>query len=205
MAKYMGSSPVLFLLFVLVGTSLYGQEELPFWRQKPALYDKVLKQRKVLVSVKPLKLPKGRAARVVGVGVVNAPVGFVRTQVGQFQNLAQVSSYFKKVVHKPENNQLYIHVRAMGYETRLLMSYKWTQPEQGHQLDWQVTEGTFQGMQGHYLLREVGPGRTEVSTWMRVSPPKTPVPDFLFNFTLEVIAEKVAHKMRSYIEEQYRK
>lgn len=67
-----------------------------------------------------------------------------------------------------------------------------------------VKWGLLRGMVGHYQLRKISSGKTEIAFWASMKKMDIPLPDFLFNFTLEVIAEKVAQKMRAYIEGNYR-
>lgn len=194
------------LLILFLGVGLmrlgHGEETEPFWRSKPRVYDQILNKRRIVVSVRKIaQVDGGKRYRVIGAGVVNAPLERVRTLMGQFERLPSVSDHFKKVVHNEKDKKLMLHLQAVGFETRLFMNYQWRELADGaKQMDWQVTEGPFIGMVGHYQLRPLPGQRTEVSTWTLVLEPKVPIPDFLLNFTLEVIAEKVAQKMRSFLE-----
>ncbi len=198
---------VFFISLNLFSGFVFAQEELPFWQKKTRLYDQILNKRRIVVSVQKQTTTEGELRyRMVGAGLVAAPLSFVRNEIGQFENLNKVSSHFKKVVHDKNKSQLHLNIEAAGYQTRLTMNYKWTRPSQDfEQMDWQVIEGTFEGMQGHYKLKSLGPQKTEVSTWTLLPEPRVPIPSFLLNFTLEVISEKVAQKMRSYLEEEYQK
>ena len=200
-------SIVFFISLNLLSGFIFAQEELPFWQKKTRIYEQMLKKRRIVVSVqKQTSSQKETQYRMVGAGVVAAPMAFVRQEMGQFENLNKVSSHFKKVDHDKKNNQLFLHIEAAGYETRLTMKYKWGSPNQGQeQMDWQVIQGPFSGMQGHYKLRPLEGEKTEVSTWTLMPKPRVPIPSFLLNFTLEVISEKVAQKMRSYMEQEYKK
>ncbi len=87
----------------------------------------------------------------------------------------------------------------------MLLEYQWNQknPEK-QQMDWKVVWGPFKGMVGHYQFVKVTSDQTEVSIWSTFSNHNIPIPEFLMKFTLEVIAEKVAQKMRPFIEDSYR-
>jgi len=202
------SGKVVFFIFLnLLSGLILAQEELPFWQKKPHLYEQILNKRRIVVSVQKQITPQTETRyRMVGAGMVAAPLSYVRSEVGEFENLRNISSHFKEVVHDKDKSLLHLQIEAAGYQTRLTMKYKWASSTQGlEQMDWQVMGGPFEGMQGHYKLRSIGAKKTEVSTWTLMPEPKVPIPSFLLNFTLEVISEKVAQKMRSYLEEKYQK
>ncbi|MCB0378404.1 MAG: hypothetical protein KDD33_07925 [Bdellovibrionales bacterium] len=200
----------LFIILVVLTVSLpngaLGQEELPFWRQKKGLFQSIRNERKVVVSVKEESVQGQQRFRMVGVGAVNAPLEFCVERVKDYEKLTSLSSAFKKVTHNPQKKQIYMVLEALGYQARLLLEYKWRKiDDKKQQMDWRVIWGPFKGMVGHYQFQDLSRGQTEVSLWSTFSAVKLPVPDFLLKFTLEVIAEKVAKKMRSFIEDNYRK
>ncbi|MEM7647032.1 MAG: hypothetical protein AAF203_08990 [Pseudomonadota bacterium] len=195
----------MFSILLLILPS-WGQEELPFWRRNQKLYKQMVEQRRVIVSVNREQLLGQERFRVIGAGVVNAPFQFTLAQVQDFERLPELSSHFQKVVHRKKDRQLYLSLLAFGYQARMRLSYEVLKMgKDGAQIDWIVRWGSLKGMTGHYKLRKIDSFRTEVSLWASFQEIKVPVPEFLLNFTLEVIAEKVAQKMRSSIEETYRK
>ena len=183
-----------------------AQEDWPFWRLKKKLFRQIKDERRVVVAVKREEGGDRQKFRMVGVGAVRAPIEFAVSRVNDFERLKEVSSYFKEVKHRPKKRQIYIVLEALGYQARLLTEYKWQkQKESGvRQMDWKVVWGPFQGMVGHFQLKSLGERQTEVSLWSVFSSQKIPLPAFFLRITLEVIAEKVAQKMRSYIEKEYR-
>lgn len=195
-------------VFIFLPLTLWGQEEEPYWRKNKNLYEKILNQRKIVVSVKTEGAKPARSFRMLGAGVVNAPLRFAVQEVKKFENLPKTSSYFKKVVHNEKEQKLYLHMEAMGMRARMMLQYKWTDnfDKNQAQMDWLVTWGLLKGMEGNFIFREVPgePGKTEVALWNSIKNMESPLPDFLMGFTLEVIGEKVAQKMRSYVESQYR-
>lgn len=192
-------------VLILFPFSLSAQEEEPYWRKNKSLYDKILNQRKIVVSVKSDKKP-AHSFRMSGAGVVNAPLRFTVAEVKKFENLPQTSSYFKKVVHNPKEQKLFLDMEALGMRARMMLQYKWTDQfeENQAQMDWVVTWGMLRGMEGNFIFKQISPEKTEVSMWNSIKDMKSPLPDFLMGFTLEVIGEKVAQKMRSYVESQFR-
>ena len=199
--RFVSLIPFICLIFAPIVAD--SQEELPFWRKKTKLYEQIKTQRRVVVSVKEESGKEGQKFRMVGAGAVNVPVEFAVKQIMEFEKLPSVSSYFKKVVHKKKEKQIYIVLEALGYQARMRLEYKWH--KDGRQMDWRVIWGPFKGMLGHYQFQSLSQDQTEVSIWSTFKNPKLPVPQFLMKFTLEVIAEKVAQKMRSFIESEYKR
>lgn len=198
------------LLTLFLGCSLFSsvvmaQEELPFWHQKPNLFKKMKEERKIVVSVTTESVGKGTKIKMLGAGIVNVPLYFAKDQVMHFEKLPEISSYFKKVVHKKDKKEVYFHIQALGLQMRFLQKYQWGHESlKSAQMDWKVTWGLLKGMVGHYKFRYVGATQTEVIIWSTLTKSDIPIPQFLVNFTLEVIAEKVAQKMRTFMEESFR-
>ena len=101
------SKPLILLVGCLVlANSSLAQEELPFWRRKPKLYQKIMDQRKVVVSVDMEHQGRERKIRMTGVGIVNVPLYFALEHVEKFEDLPKVSGYFQKVTHKKEKKEV---------------------------------------------------------------------------------------------------
>jgi hypothetical protein len=183
----------------------YSQEELPFWRLKPKLEKQIIENRKIVVSVDADTQGRASHIRMVGVGAVNVPLYFAVEQIQRFEELTQVSSYFKKVKHDKEKKEVYFHIQALGQQIRFIQKYQWgPRTSEAAQMDWKITWGKLDGMVGHYKMRQISPMKTEIAIWASMKKLDIPLPEFLVNFTLEVIAEKTAQKMRTFIEKQFR-
>ena len=199
-------SCIIIVLFGLAGGShALAQEELPFWRSKPKLLKRISEQRKVVVSVDVEKERRQRSIRMLGVGVVNVPLYFAVEQIQRFEELPKVSSYFQKVRHDKAKKEVYFFIKALGKQVRFIQEYKWgPRTTELAQMDWRGKWVNIQGRVGHYKLRKISPQKTEVAIWVSMKKKDIPLPKFLLNFTLEVIAEKTAQKMRSFMESRYR-
>lgn len=194
-----------FVGILLLVSPLKAQEELPFWHQKPDLLKKMQEERKIVVSVSTESVGKGTKIKMLGAGMVNVPLYYAKEQVMNFEKLPEISSYFQKVVHKKDKQEVYFHIKALGMQMRFLQKYQWgTKNLKMAQLDWKVTWGLLKGMVGHYKFRYVTSTKTEIIIWSSLTKSDIPIPQFLMNFTLEVIAEKVAQKMRSFMEDSFR-
>ncbi len=196
---------LIILFLFLPASQTMAQEELPFWHHKPDLVEKMTEQRKIVVSVTSESVAGGTKVGMLGAGVVNVPLYFAKEQVLNFEKLPEISSYFKKVVHKKEKKEVYFHIRALGMQMRFIQKYKWGKTSlKEAQMDWKVTWGLLKGRVGHYKFRYIEPTKTEINIWSSLVKSDIPIPQFLVNFTLEVIAEKVAQKMRTFMEENFR-
>lgn len=211
---------ILTFLFLFLGSSgcflgtIEAQEEQPFWRSKTRLYRQILEDRKIVVSVKKEEPSRGsgpssgsqKVFRVVGAGLVHSPIKECFNDVQNFENLPKVSSHFRSARQDRRNQMVFLRIEALGYTARLMMSYRVSVDKKDEkQLDFQVTEGALKGLVGHYNFKSLGDQRTEVALWSFYKGERWPLPDFFLKFTLEVIAEKVAQKMRTYLERSYRK
>ncbi len=199
-------SPI-FLLTVFFSFALLAQddEEQPYWRKRPNLYNKVLHERKVLVSVKTQKENKIKTIKMRGVGVAQVPLHVAKKEIMNFESLPQVSSHFDEVTHDREKKVINILASALGYQTRLILKYSWQDKEKHQQMDWIAIGGPFKGMVGHFQMLPVSAQKTEIVLWSSFESTHIPIPAFILNITLEVICEKVAQKMRAFIESSYKK
>lgn len=173
-----------------------------FWRDKEDLVKQMREQKKIVVSVVRQKKDKQEIFNFKGAGIVSAPASFCFNHAQKFERLSGVSSHFKMVNHDKSKSRAYIVMEAMGYEARMLVSYKAinTNPAE---ITWRVESGTLVGMNGKILFQEQPKSKTEMAILADMEADKIPLPSILAPFTLEIIAEKVAYKMREDIEQAY--
>ena len=178
----------------------------PFWQTKPELYRCILEDRAVIMAVKKEDLPQELIRFTVrGAGVVNVPHANAFALAQEYTRLTQVSDHFRTVTYEPSSQKLFLHTQALGYQARMLMQVHTLQTPQRSELQLVVKEGSFQGMRANIGFARLEPTRTEVSLDCVYESKVLPLPKALMGFALEVIAQKVAEKMRSHLEEQYRK
>lgn len=182
----------------IIGFAASDHEALPFWQRNSKLYKQITEKRRVVVSVKPQN-----GHRVLGAGLIAANAEFVTLQMGRFESLPQVSSYFKEAKHNSKEKKLFLFIKAFGYQTRFILKYQWQKNTSGHdRMEWKVIWGPLKGAVGHFEVIPVGEKQSLMSLWAQFGELDWPLPSFLKTFTLEVIAEKVAQKMRTFIESE---
>lgn len=175
--------------------------EKPFWKAKPDLMKRMLDERYIVVSVKREDLPNGRIVfTMAGAGDVNRDKEACFTLAQQYPKLKEISDHFKTVSFDEKSQKLFIVTEALGYQARMLMQLTPVIEDWRSEVQWEVIWGSFKGMKGVIGFERLGPRATEVSFQGRFEAPELPIPKFLMGFALEVVVQKVAEKMRTYLE-----
>lgn len=175
------------------------------WWKKPAYQSKIREQRQVIVSIKEESLSGKSYYRMTGAGVLRATPSYALKKILAFDDLKKISPYFKKVVHEPNLNRVYLVLEAYGYEARLLIKYS-IKDQPGQALfHWSVVWGGFQGMIGDIELTSLASEKTEAVLISTFDDKQVPLPRIFKGIVLEMIVQHVAKSMRGYIEDEYEK
>jgi uncharacterized membrane protein len=194
---------VLLLSVVLLSLEVRAVDELPFWKKKPELQKKIREGREIIVSVRHEDLANHQIHfAMAGAGVVSRPKEFCFKLSQQYEKLKLVSDHFKTVIFDEKVNQLYLVTEALGYEARMTMKVSPIIGEPASELRWEVIEGAFKGMKGVIGFEKIDLAHTEMSLVSNYESDHLPLPKILMGFALEVITQKVAEKMRTFIESQ---
>jgi ribosome-associated toxin RatA of RatAB toxin-antitoxin module len=174
----------------------------PYWKSRPALMKRMLDERYITVSVKRDDLPNGRVVfTMAGAGDVNRDKDASFKLAQDYPKLKEISSHFKTVSFEDKSQKLFIVTEALGYEARMLMQLTPVTEDWRSEVQWEVIWGSFKGMKGVIGFERLGARATEVSFQGRFEANELPMPRFLMGFALEVVVQKVAEKMRTYLEE----
>jgi hypothetical protein len=184
------------------------EKEVPYWRAKPEVYRRMVEDRAVVVSsrretVKILGKEEIRFT-IKGAGIVNAPRVFSFKEAQNYDKLKSISSHFKTVTYAPVNQTLHLVMEALGYEADMLLKMEPVTTELRDELQWSVIAGHFKGMRGVLAFESVAGGKTESSIDAVYQAETLPLPKILMGVALEAIFQKVAEKMRSAIEAEYK-
>lgn len=188
------STVILLLIFLLSSSGITAQKR---WWDKPSVRKKVRDQRQVLVVV---SAQEHSHYRMTGVAAVRASRDKCLKQIMNFSEFEKISQYFKKVVHQPKHKRVYVILEALGYQARLLMQYETEVGASETVFKWTVVWGAFQGMIGSVHLKTIGAGTTEAVMLSSFAEKEVPLPRIFKSFVLEMIAHRVAVKMREHIE-----
>jgi hypothetical protein len=182
-----------------------SQSELPFWRTRPTLQKKIREERAIVVSVKRENV--GRENKLIrftmnGAGLVAKPKDFCFEVSQRYEKLKEISHHFRTVEFDAKTRQLFLVTEALGYQARMILKLTPVSEDWRSELQWEVVWGHFKGMKGIVGYERIDERRTEVSIQAIFEAAELPLPKILMGFALEVITQKVAEKMRSYIESQ---
>lgn len=191
--------------FVLQPKLSYGKDAAasakPFWKSKPALLKKMNEDRAIIVSVNREDSKDGKIIfTMAGAGVVARDKFACFTLAQDYPKLKEVSDNFRTVTYDASERRLFVITEALGYQARMLMQLTPVSEDWRSEIQWEVIWGSFKGMKGVIGFEKLGPRATEVSFTGRFEATELPIPKFLMGFALEVVTQKVAEKMRSYLE-----
>jgi hypothetical protein len=162
----------------------------------------MLEERFITVSVKHEDAPNGRVAFIMsGAGDVARPKEASFKLAQEYPRLKEVSDHFKTVSFDEKQQKLFIITEALGYQARMLMKLTPVREDWRSEVQWEVIWGSFKGMKGVIGFERLAPRLTEVSFQARFEAEELPIPKFLMGFALEVVTQKVAEKMRTYLED----
>jgi hypothetical protein len=175
----------------------------PFWRRKAEVARKMREERAVVVSVKAADVaqPAGFVSfSISGAGVVARKKETAFRLAQDYSRLREVSDHFRVVNWNSRDSQLFVVTEALGYEARMLMDVRAIDADWRSEIQWEVIGGHFKGMTGVFGFETLPNGNTEVSIQSIYKAKELPLPRALVGFALEVVTQKVAEKMRTFLE-----
>lgn len=178
-----------------------NDEEIPFWRSKNSIHSKMIEDRYIPVSVTKINLPNHMIAfDVKGAGIVHTSAANAYKVSQEFNKLTEVSSHFKSAVYDEKNSQLFLVLEALGFETRMIMAIDLVVTKKRSEIQFEVVWGELKGMTGAIGFEPSGDDSCEVSILSHYQAKSFPLPKIFMGFAFEVITQKVAEKMRTFIE-----
>ena len=176
-----------------------------FWRRKD-IYREIQEDRKIVVAVRKYDTKAGLIHfSVRGAGWVSASRDHAVRLAKDYEKLMQISSHFKEVKFDSKDQTLFLHMEAMGYAARMILKINWAENATRSEMQWESIWGSFTGMKGLIGFESMKAGKTEVMLEAEYEAEKLPIPKALMGLALEAVTQKVAEKMRTYIESEYRK
>ncbi len=187
----------------------------PFWKRKVDLLHRIYDERAIIVSaatetvlVAPASPSLPRSEQILftirGAGLVNAPKSFAFKTAQEYRKLKDVSSHFKTVEYHEETRKLFLVTEALGWQARMVLLMQPVTSDRRDEIRWDVIWGSFRGMKGMMTFAAAENGRKAETSIEAVYQAETlPLPKILMGFALETIIQKVAEKMRSFIEREY--
>jgi hypothetical protein len=173
----------------------------PFWQSKPRVFERVVEQREIVVLVANEKSEKPPSVlRLQGGGYVRQHPRRVFSEVQNYHSLKDLSDYVREVRFDAEKQQVFLHTEAFGYHARMTMKVTPEELPGSRRLHFVVVEGNFKGMTGAFTFEDFKSGQTLMGFDARYEHVKLPMPAFFVEFGLEVILQKMAGRMRTFLE-----
>lgn len=204
---------ILLLAFPTVGEPLIPTGT-PFWKAKPKVYKRIREERDIIVSVKSVDDPSVAAEpkilRIEGGGLIHVPMDFAYRQAKDFEDLQKMSDHIRKVEWNEKTRTLFLHTEAFNYHARMTLLVTFQESAEKNAIQFKIIEGVFKGMEGRIDFLP-GPAAKDSSASAEIGLAagyrynKFPIPAFFLHFGLEVVMQKIAGRMRSFIEEEYKR
>jgi len=175
--------------------------ELPFWRAKESIQKKMREERMIPVSVNKKNLEDAVISyEIKGAGIVHAGGKKAFETSQKYQKLSEVSSHFKSVFYDEKNQQLFLVIEALGYETKMILAMDTIEEKKRREIQFEVVWGELKGMRGAIGFENLDDEHSEVSILSHYQAKKFPLPKIFMGFAFEILTQKIAEKMRHFIE-----
>lgn len=195
-------------LSVLSFFTLSMAAELPFWRTKTKVLNKITEERAIVVLVKADENSKGpHTLKMQGGGLTRRSATYIFNETQKYEKLTEVSDHVREVKWNASRQELYVHTEAFQYHARMTMKVEPVAAKAGEKisrLNFKVIQGHFTGMEGAFTYEEHKPEATLMGFEAEYKYTVLPMPRFFIEFGLEVVLQKVAGRMRTYLENQPR-
>jgi hypothetical protein len=178
----------------------------PFWQKKTSALKKMEDERAIFVSVhterqKPEPPEEAQhRLKILGAGWVNKPRSVSLARMQDYAKWSEIHTYIKAATYTAETKRLYLHMEAFGYEAKMIMTTSLQVQKSTDVLHFFVEEGTFKGMRAAIRFQDARSRKTEIALAAQYDYKHLPLPLFFVEFGLEVVFQKIAEKMRTYIE-----
>ncbi|MBX9766237.1 MAG: hypothetical protein K2X47_03115 [Bdellovibrionales bacterium] len=175
------------------------------WRTDADQKKKVLDDKKILVDATTTEEEGSKALmQVSAVGFIDVPFRDVKRWVKDYPDLKNVDERFREVSWNPSKKELFLHMEAYSYHAQMKLKVAEISTDDAFLMDWECIEGNFLGMKGLVRLEKEGKGAV-LSLDSAYSADRLPLPKVLMGAGLEFVASRVAGKMRSHLEDKWKK
>ena len=185
----------------------------PFWRAKQKIYQRVVEDQEIMVSVSTAAKTSTESAleglKIVGGGRIATPVEYAFARSMQFQELATAQEYVKQVSYDPNKQILSLSLEAYSHKMNLEMLVKAIDnPPTTRTIEFLVQTGPLKGLKGVLEFKAAEPlgkkPQSEVGLAANFSYEKLPIPALFVRFGLEVILKRMAFRIRQKFEHDFR-
>ena len=194
-------------LFLWLSLPSHAGEPAPFWKSKEKVYTRI-EQGEVIVAVKREKGLPGKASNrlhIQGGGWTDAPSHFVFSKAMAFDEVAKESGYISSAKYDAATQKLDLEIHAFGYKTKLQLKIKPDGKSEPKTMGYEVLHGPLAGMTGVFTFADMKGKKTEVGIDADFHYDKLSFPTFFVEFGFEVVFQRMAINLRSFVEKEYKK
>lgn len=197
-----------FVLLISFATQAQSGKNAPFWKAKPEVYRRIKEDGAIVVSAKSTKEKSIKKVVLTSAGWVKVPLDFVYQKSIEFDRYANILPYVEETSFDKSTSELtakgsFISVKA---NVKIKMEPSFNQDEA--KIKWTILKGMFEGMSGTILMEKVQSTQADEYTQCSLSASyqgEGKIPDFLLNWGLEFVGQKMAYKMRNHVETEWEK
>ena len=178
-----------------------------YWQEKKAVYQSMLVERKIPVSVTHAQKDGHERWNFKAAGIVRAPVAFVFAETQKYEKLKTLSDHFQNVNWDPKTQILSLDIHFLARRRSMRIHIV---PGEEENLLFRVEEGWFQGLEGVLMIRApVGDpasalNLSEVAVVAEGAVILKWIPNFVFSLSAEAIMHHVAESLRTMTETDYK-
>ena len=133
-----------------------------------------------------------------GGGQMTVPLEFAFKEAMNFENLKEVIDYIKDI--RVENDRLFMRAKAYGYEAKMWLKISSMLNSDIH---FEIIQGALKGATGDLRFEKSGLEKTEIGLEGKYDYVQFPIPKLFAEFGIEVILQRMAIRLRSFLEDRY--
>lgn len=178
--------------------------ETPFWRSKEKVYARIRNREIVVSVVQRASTPGGPRQTLIasGGGQSSAPCDFIFAQSLRPQELAQASDYIKSSTFDPKTSRVDLQIEALGRSAALTVALLPFAEAVPRRLEFEIVKGPMTGFRGALSFTEISAKTCEVGLAAVYGFDQSPLPRSFLEFGLEVIFQRMAARLRAFVEEK---
>lgn len=195
----------IWILFILIFSPSSPAEE-PFWRAKERVYQRIVEEREIIVSVTTQKISpeKIHRLRMQGGGQIDVPMEYAFRRAMELDSLVKMSDYVKSSQYDRKSQKLNLALEAYGHQASFEILVKPSEAEGRRSIDFTVLSGVLKNLKGRVEFRPVRESRAEVGFEARDEYENLPIPAMFLDFGLEFVLKRMAFSIRQKFEREFK-
>ncbi len=162
----------------------------------------MLEERAIYVSVKTVETSqkKNKQLKILGAGVIHRPRSQTWEALTQYEKWSGIHESIRASRWTPSTQRLFLHMEAFKYHAKMILQVEAENKDKEDWIHMKVVQGALKGMVVAFRIKDAKSRKTEVAMTALYNFEKLPMPQFFVVFGLEVVFQKIAEKMRLFVE-----